>query len=74
MPRATASDSEEEVKKVTKKTKRVSTAEIDAEGDASDAEEASGGDDDDDEPEYEIEAILDAKQGVFTPVRVLNGH
>lgn len=72
MPRAADSDSEEEVKKSTMKTKRASKADVDAEEDANDGENVSGGDDEDDEPEYEIEAILDAKQGVFEQVRITN--
>lgn len=74
MPRKADSDSEEEVKKSTMKTKRSSKAEVDAEEDVNDGENVSGGDDEDDEPEYEIEAILDAKQGVFEQVRITNIH
>lgn len=74
MPRKTDSDSEEEVKKSTLKTKRASKADVDAEEDANEGENVSGGDDEDDEPEYEIEAILDAKQGVFEQVRITNIH
>ena len=70
MPRAALSDSEEEDKKVASNGKRATRTESPAEENANDGGDSSE-EDENKEEEYEIEAILQMRQGVFGPVRAL---
>lgn len=80
MPKATAvvsdSDSEMEITKSTKKTSGSAASKTASNKGATQNGNADSGDEDEgssaaDEEEYEIEAILDAKHGVFAHVRVV---